>query len=110
MATPNSRRWCWGRSTKKEIGTSVTPSITTEKAPASATAAASPLPTAARFVGVIAARNLNSLTFGDLEVRFTLATIVDGGGLNDLVAGARVMVEGRIVALGRIEATRIQIQ
>jgi len=75
-----------------------------------ATSAATPPPTAARFVGVIAGRNLNSLAFGDLEVRFTVATILDGGGVNDLVAGARVLIEGRIIALGRVEATRIEIQ
>lgn len=83
--------------------------FTSTEVPAAASAA-SPQPTAARFVGVIAARNLSTLAFGDLQVRFTVATIVDGGSVNDLVAGARVMVEGRILALGRVEATRIEIQ
>jgi hypothetical protein len=75
------------------------------------TAATSP-PTqaaAARFVGVITARSANTLVFRDLEVSVTRATPVDGDR-SDLVAGARVMVVGRILATGRIEATDIEIQ
>ena len=66
-------------------------------------------PAAARFVGVITARGANTLVFGDLEVSLTRATRVDGDA-SDLVAGARVMVVGRISTMGHIEATHVEIQ
>lgn len=66
-------------------------------------------PAAARFVGVITTRSADTLVFGDLEVSLTPATVVIGGSAG-LVAGARVMVAGRILSLGRIEATRLEIQ
>ena len=63
------------------------------------------------FADVITARTAaDALYFGDLLVRLTPATIVVGGTLDDLVAGAPVLVEGRIRAVGRIEATRIAIR
>src|SRR5688572_17966033 len=71
-----------------------------------ATSVSAPQPTAARFVGVITARAGDTLVFGDLEVTLNAATVIDGGAAG-LVAGARVLVVGRIVALGRIEATSI---
>jgi hypothetical protein len=49
------------------------------------------------------------LVFGDLEARVTPVTVVVGDRAS-LVAGARVMVAGRIFAPGRLDATRIEIQ
>jgi hypothetical protein len=74
-----------------------------------AMSASAPQATGARFVGIVTARSGETLAFGDLEVSLTPATVVDGDAAA-LVAGARVMVVGRIVAPGRIEATTIQIQ
>jgi hypothetical protein len=65
---------------------------------------------AARFVGVITGSSgPEVLVFGDLEASLTSATVVIGDR-SSLVAGARVMVAGRILAPGRVEATRIEIQ
>jgi hypothetical protein len=75
-----------------------------------AVSAASPPPQGARFVGVITTGGMDSLAFGDLEVRLTAATTVVGGTATDLVAGTRVLVQGGISALGQIEATQIEIQ
>jgi hypothetical protein len=74
-----------------------------------ATLASAPAPAEARFVAVVAASSAELLVFGDLEVRLTPVTDVVGDRAT-LVAGARVMVVGRIVAPGRLEATRIEIQ
>ncbi len=83
--------------TNTELGGAVTASI--------------PQPSAVNFADVITARTAaDALYFGDLLVRLTPATIVVGGTLDDLVAGAPVLVEGRIQAVGRIEATRIAIR
>jgi Domain of unknown function (DUF5666) len=75
-----------------------------------AVSASSPPPQAARFVGVISTAGVGSLAFGDLEVRLTATTAVVGGTVADLVAGTRVLVQGRILALGQVEATQVQIQ
>jgi hypothetical protein len=83
--------------------------LTNVEVPATASTS-SAQPTVARFVGIVGARSASSLTFGDLDVQLTTETIIARGGRADLVAGARVMVEGRILALGRVEATRIEIQ
>jgi hypothetical protein len=72
--------------------------------------ASSEQPQAVDFVGVITVRALDTLWFDDLEVIVTPTTLIVGGGTSALVAGARVEVEGRILALGRVEATRIAIQ
>jgi uncharacterized protein DUF5666 len=72
--------------------------------------AASPSPAeGARFVGVIAGSRADVLVFGDLEASLTPATAVIGDRAR-LVPGARVMVAGRILAPGRIEATLIEVQ
>ncbi|HVS23962.1 MAG TPA: DUF5666 domain-containing protein [Gammaproteobacteria bacterium] len=76
---------------------------------AGAVTASIPQPSAVNFAGVITARVAGVLYFGDLKVRLTPATIVSGTP-DDLVAGARVVVAGRIQALGRVDATRIVIQ
>jgi hypothetical protein len=62
------------------------------------------------FDGVITGLVADALHFDDLEVRLTPTTIVGGGTTDDLLVGARVVVEGRIQTLGRIEATRIAIR
>jgi hypothetical protein len=82
--------------------------LTTAELPA-ASVASSPPPSAARFVGVITSSSDDALVFGDLEVRLVPATVVIGSRAS-LVAGTRVMVAGQILAPGRIEATRIEIQ
>jgi hypothetical protein len=66
-------------------------------------------PVAARFVGVVTDSSAGVLVFGDLEALLTPVTVVVGVRAS-LVAGARVMVVGRILAPGRLEATRIEIQ
>jgi hypothetical protein len=66
-------------------------------------------PAGTRFVGVITARNADSLMFADLETSLTPATVVTGTPAN-LIPGVRVMVIGKILAPGRIEATRIETQ
>ena len=77
--------------------------------PISSPGATTSSPAAARFVGVITGTSADVLVFGDLETRLTPETVVIGDRAS-LVAGARVMVAGRISAPGRIEATRIEIQ
>ena len=78
-------------------------------APISSPGTATSSPAAARFVGVITGTSADVLVFGDLETSLTPATVVIGDRAS-LVAGARVMVAGRISAPGHIEATRIEIQ
>jgi len=82
--------------------------LTSAELPA-ATLASSASPAAVRFVGVMTGASANALIFGDLEVSLAPETVVVGDRA-DLVAGARVMVAGRIVALGHIAATRIEIE
>jgi hypothetical protein len=79
---------------------------TTELSPA--VALSSP-PAAVRFVGIVTGSSAAALVFGDVEVSLAPATVVVGDRAN-LVAGARVMVAGRIWAPGRIDATRIEVQ
>jgi hypothetical protein len=77
---------------------------------AGAVTASIPTPSAVNFDGVITGLVADALHFDDLEVRLTPTTIVGGGTTDDLLVGARVVVEGRIQTLGRIEATRIAIR
>jgi hypothetical protein len=88
--------------------TAAATALTSAEQPAAMLASSSPA-VAARFVGVITTTGVDALVFGDLDVSVTPATVVVGERAG-LVAGARVMVVGRIAALGRIEATRIEIQ
>jgi hypothetical protein len=88
--------------------TAAATALTNAELPA-ASLTSSSAPSAARFVGVITANNADALAVGDLDVSLTPATVVVGSPAN-LVAGARVMVAGQILALGRIEAMRIEIQ
>jgi hypothetical protein len=88
--------------------TAAATALTSAELPA-ATSASAPQPTAARFVGVITERRTDTLVFGDLEVTLSAGTVIDGSTAG-LVNGARVMVVGRIAALGHIEATSVQIQ
>jgi hypothetical protein len=88
--------------------TAAATALTTAELPTAATASLS-APAGARFVGVITARSADTLAFGDLEVGLPAATVVVGDRAS-LVAGVRVMVAGQIVAPGRIEATRVEIQ
>jgi hypothetical protein len=65
---------------------------------------------AANFIGVISARPTSAtLMLGDVEVDIVATTAIVGGAAADLVVGARVHVEGRIVGPASIEATRIRI-
>jgi hypothetical protein len=89
--------------------TAAATTLTDAETPA-AVSVSSPPPQAARFVGVITSAGVDSLAFGDLYVRLGTATVVVGGTVADLVAGTRVLVQGRILALGQIEAAQIQIQ
>ena len=88
--------------------TAAATALTNAELPAAALASTSSV-VAARFVGVITASRADALTFGDLEASLTPATVVIGDRAS-LVAGARVMVAGRIVSPERVEATRIEIQ
>ena len=88
--------------------TAAATALTSAELPTAALASA-PASVAARFVGVITASSGDVLVFGDLEASLTSATVVIGDRAS-LVAGARVMVAGGILAPGRIEATRIEIQ
>ena len=64
----------------------------------------------ANFVGFITAGiAAGTISLGDVSVSIGSSTIIVGGSSADLVAGARVQVEGRIVSSGSIEATRIAI-
>ena len=88
--------------------TAAATALTNSELPTAASASASS-PVAARFVGVITTSSADVLVFGDVEARLTLATVVVGDRAS-LVAGARVMIDGRILAPGRLEATYIEIQ
>ena len=88
--------------------TAAATALTTDELPPAALASASSA-VAARFVGVITGSNADVLVFGDLEATLTTATVVIGDRAS-LVAGARVMVAGRISAPGRSDATRIEVQ
>jgi hypothetical protein len=88
--------------------TAAATALTNTELPTVLSASASP-PAAARFAGVITAMGAGVLVFGDLEVSLVPATVVVGDGAS-LVAGARVMVDGRILSPARVEATRIEIQ
>jgi uncharacterized protein DUF5666 len=64
----------------------------------------------ANFVGFVTAGvSAGAISLGDVSVSIDSSTMILGGSIADLVAGARVQVEGRIVSLGRIEATRISV-
>lgn len=86
--------------------TAAATALTAAELPTAMSSASSPV--AARFLGVVTGASADVLVFGDLEVSLTPATVVSGDR-SSLVAGARVIVAGRILAPGRIEATRIEI-
>jgi hypothetical protein len=88
--------------------TAAATALTNAELPATALASTSS-PVAARFVGVITAIGAELLVFGDLEASLTPGTVVIGDRAS-LVAGARVMVAGRILSSGSVEATRVEIQ
>ena len=88
--------------------TAAATALTNAELPTAMAASSSPAE-AVRFVGVITGSSADVLVFGDLEASLTPATVVIGHRAS-LVAGARVMVAGRISAPGRIEATLIEIQ
>lgn len=73
-------------------------------------AAATDITLNANFAGFVTAGNVaGTIGLGDVSVSIGSSTVIVGGALADLVAGARVQVEGRIVSPGRIAATRISI-
>ena len=88
--------------------TAAATALTNVELPTASSASASS-PVAVRFVGVITAGSADVLVFGDVEARLTPATVVTGDRAS-LVAGARVRVDGRILAPGSLEATYIEIQ
>jgi hypothetical protein len=65
---------------------------------------------AANFVGFVTDANLpGRITLGDVDVLLSATTSIVGGGVNDLLIGARLLVEGDVSAFGQIEADRITI-
>jgi hypothetical protein len=89
--------------------TAATTSLPTNQSAAVAPGAAA-VPLAANFIGVISARPTpTSLALGDVDVDLVATTIILSGTPADLVVGARVQIEGRILSLGSIEASRIRI-
>lgn len=65
---------------------------------------------AASFVGFVTTSAWPaSITLGDIEVSIDKTTLVGGGTGAGLAIGAKVLVEGRIDALGRIAAQRIKL-
>jgi hypothetical protein len=72
-------------------------------------AATASAPGAASFMGFITASTPGAIALADVDVSVNAGTAIIGGDANALGPGVLVLVEGRIVGLGEIEASRITI-
>ena len=62
------------------------------------------------FLGFINVTDLPaSVSIGDVVIEIDGSTVIDGGGVNDLVEGLFIQVNGEVTALGNVRATRITI-
>jgi len=66
-------------------------------------------PRAANFMGFITASTPGAVALADVDVAVGSSTAIIGGEGNSLPVGALVLVEGRIVGFGQVEADRITI-
>lgn len=67
-------------------------------------------PLSVSFVGFVSSDNLPvAIAVDDVAVEIDAATVVVGGAQTDLLAGRRIRVDGQVLNVGAVQATRITI-
>jgi len=67
-------------------------------------------PLSVSFVGFVTSDNLPAaVAVDDVAVELDAATVVVGGAQTDLLAGRRIRVDGQLLGVGAVQATRITI-